>query len=115
MENNIYFEGAQPSQTHELFTENYDSDEEEDIKNINQFIFTENEEGDRRKRRFTERKYQYARVKGMIKRIEDMEKDKALNFDGLDEFIKPFFISRAKEMHKHNYAEDDDDIQGRSE
>ena len=77
--------------------------------NINKFLFSENEEKDRKNRRFVERKKQYKNVKQMIKKIESMEKDKTLTYDALDEYVKPFFIEKAREKHKKDYGEDDEE------
>ena len=32
----------------------------------------------------------------MIKKIEEMEKDKALTYDALDDYVKHFFLEKAR-------------------
>lgn len=50
----------------------------------------------------------------MIKRIEEMEKDKNLTYDALDDYVKPFFIERARETHRRNYAETEAEANSRT-
>lgn len=51
----------------------------------------------------------------MIKRIEEMEKDKNLTFDALDEYVKPFFIARARETHRRKYGETEKEVNERTD
>ena len=44
-----------------------------------------------------------------------MEKDKTLTYDALDDYVKPFFLEKAREKHKRDYAEDDEDIKKKSD
>lgn len=51
---------------------------------------------DRKKRRFCERKREYELVKSMRSKIDKLEMNKRITFDDLDDFLKPFFIEKAK-------------------
>lgn len=88
---------------------NYDGAEveEEEVVNINNFIFDPIELEDRKQRRFQSRKKEYEEVKKMIGRIDNLTKQKTLTYEELDPFLKPFFITKAREVRKKEYAEDE--------
>ena len=70
--------------------------DEEEVININNFIFDPLELDDRRQRRFVNRKKEYEEVKRMIGKIDVMAKDKTLTYEDLDPFLKRFFITKAR-------------------
>lgn len=44
-----------------------------------------------------------------------MEKDKTLTFDGLDDYVKPFFIEKARDKYLKDFALDPEDIKGKND
>lgn len=72
---------------------------------MNKFIFVDDFD-DRKVRQFRNRKKEYKESKNMIKRIEELNKDKTITFETLDSFIHPFFYKVLKQRHKDLYGND---------
>lgn len=67
-----------------MLKDDYNEVDEEEVININGFIFDEFQLEDRKKRRFAERKREYEEVLKMKKKIEVYELDKKITYEDLD-------------------------------
>jgi hypothetical protein len=80
------------------------------VDNLNHLIFNKEELEEFKMMRFMERKKEYKTHKDMITNIEKLEKDKNLTYDSLDSITQRFFLEKAQEQYKKDYAASDDDI-----
>ncbi len=80
------------------------------MDNLNHLIFNKEEFDEFKMMRFMERKKEYKTHKDMITNIEKLEKDKNLTYDSLDGITQRFFLEKAREQYKKDYAASDDDI-----
>ena len=75
--------------------------------------FSDEQFNDLYDRRFISRKNEYLEVKKVYKEIEQLEKQRNINFDSLSVQMQDSFIEKAKKHHQWLYSEDDDDIKKR--
>lgn len=67
-----------------MLKDDYNEVDDEEVININGFIFDEFQLEDRKKRRFAERKREYEEVLKMKKKIQVYELDKKITYEDLD-------------------------------
>lgn len=68
----------------QMLKDDYNEVDDEEVININGFIFDEFQLEDRKKRRFAERKREYEEVLKMKKKIQVYELDKKITYEDLD-------------------------------
>lgn len=83
--------------------------EDEEVDNFNHFIFGKEELIERKQRRFIARKQEYKTHKEMIKTIEKMEKEKNLTYESLNAISQRFFLEKARDRYKKDFAATDED------
>ncbi len=83
--------------------------EDEEVDNFNHFIFGKEELIERKQRRFIARKQEYKTYKEMIKTIEKMEKEKNLTYESLNAISQRFFLEKARDRYKKDFAATDED------
>lgn len=96
-ENYIYLEeDVEPSRQADFLEDRIDDEVDEDLLNVNHFLFDELEWKDRQQRRLFSRKQEYHYIKMVIKEIQQLERNKKLTYYGLNDECKESFITAAK-------------------